>query len=206
MPQSTPLENIESNDVPDSGNASDSERVQRIIQEMSRGGDESPGEEQHTPNYQPQQQMHSQPQYQMPPPQQQQPQMGYHMYQPPNMMPPQPMMGPGMVPYHQQQEVQQRQAYYEQEQEPREEKPVAPPAKKNMWAHITDALKMPFVVACVFFFLSLPVVDLYLSKYAHWAFSSGGQLSLAGIGLKAIVAASIIGVYDTLDNLISRFL
>jgi len=206
MPQSTPLEKIESDDAPDAG-GSDSERVQRIIQEMNRGGAESPGEpEPHQPMYQQQSNqqlpMHAQQQQQQQMPN---PQMGYHMYQPPNMMPPQPMMGPGMVPYGQQ-------PHYVQEHEVREEKHVVPaqapvaPAKKNMWAHITDALKMPFVVACVFFILSLPVVDLYLSKYAHWAFSSGGQLSLAGIGIKAVVAATLIGLYDTIDNLISRFL
>ena len=202
MTQSTPLEKIDNDESPDNG--SDSERVQRIIQEMNRGGADSPGEpESHQQMYQqqaPPQYQQAPPQYQHAPPQYQQAQqqMNYQMYQPPNMMPPQQLMGHGMMPYPQQ----------EHEHEAREEKPVAPTpvAKKNMWAHITDALKMPFVVACVFFVLSLPVVDLYLSKYAHWAFSSGGQLSLAGIGLKAVAAASIIGVYDTVDNLISRFL
>jgi hypothetical protein len=89
-----------------------------------------------------------------------------------------------------------------------QEPPAAPeppaPAKKNVFAHITDALKLPVVVALVFFLLSLPVVDLYLSRYAHWAFSSGGNLSIAGLAIKSLGAGLIMGVYDTLDKVISR--
>ena len=189
MSQSTPLDKIEQ-DVSENNGASDAMRVQRILQEINGGGDEAPGaQDQQT--YQPQQQ-------------QQQQQPNYPMYRPPNMMPQQPLMGPGMVPYQQQHEM------HEQQRQPQEEMqapaPVpAAPAKKNVWAHITDALKLPVVVAVVFFLLSLPVVDVYLSKYAHWAFSSGGQLSIAGIALKAAVAGSVLGVYDTLDSFISRF-
>lgn len=192
MSQSTPLEQIVNDDA--GSTPSDAMRVQRILQEINGGGDESPGQQQ-----QPQQQQ-QQPMYQE---QMQQQAASYHMYQPPH--PPPQLMGPGMQPYPQErmppQYQQQRQ---EQEQEPA---PVAPsaPAKKNVWAHITDALKLPFVVAFVFFILSLPLVDVYLSKYAHWAFSSGGQLSLYGIALKAVAAGAIMGIYDTVDSFVSRF-
>jgi hypothetical protein len=171
MPQSTPLENIESNDIPD-GQASDEERVQRIIREMNGGEQDHPGEPQA-----------------MPPPQ--------HQYQ----MPPQPM-GTGrpergqMMPHP---------SMLHQEQVPAEPEPVAAPSKKNVWAHITDAFKLPLVVSVVFFLLSLPLVDVYLARYAHWAFSSGGHLSMAGLALKAVAAGAIMGVYDTLDKLLSRF-
>ena len=57
----------------------------------------------------------------------------------------------------------------------------------------------------MFFLLSLPVVDVYLAKYASWAFSSGGTLTLAGIAVKALTAGSIMGIYDTLDKTISKF-
>ena len=100
--------------------------------------------------------------------------------------------------------MQYEQEHEEQHHEPSPPPPVAP-AKKNIWAHITDALKLPVVVAFVFFILSLPIVDVYLSKYAHWAFSSGGQLSIPGIALKAVVAGTVMGIYDTLDNFVSRF-
>ena len=198
MSQSTPLDKIE-NDVADGGNASDAVRVQRILQEINGGGDEAPGQQQ-----QQQMQMQQQQQQQMYQEQQQQPPPGYHMYQPPHSMPPQQLMGPGMVPYANEQRPQPQ---YERE-EPQHEPPPPPPpapAKKNVWAHITDALKLPVVVAFVFFLLSLPIVDVYLSKYAHWAFSSGGQLSLPGIALKAVVAGTVMGIYDTLDSFVSRF-
>jgi hypothetical protein len=159
-----------------------------------------------------QQQQGQMPVYQDLPMQQQQQQMqqpNYHMYQPPNMVPPQPLMGPGMVPYHmQQQQQQQQQEHYQnqqQQQQQQEEPPMPTVAKKNIWAHITDALKLPFIVAALFFILSLPIVDKYLSKYAHWAFSSGGQLSVAGIAVKAVFAGTLMGVYDVLDSLLSRF-
>jgi hypothetical protein len=188
MPQSTPLDKIE-NDISEGGNTSDDMRVQRILQEIN-GTNESPGESM------PQQQQQM-PVYQEQIPQQ--PQQNYHMYQAPHSMPPQQLMGPGMVPYPVQQ------PHFEQYQN--KEQPPEPPVvqKKNIWAHITDALKLPFIVAALFFVLSLPVVDKYLSKYAHWAFSSGGQLSISGIALKAVFAGTLMGVYDMLDNLVSRF-
>lgn len=170
MPQSTPLENIESNDIPDN-QGSDEERVQRIISEMNGG------EEQHeTPGAEPPMQ------YQMPAPPQERVLRGQQMMHPSMMYAPQP---------------------------PAEEKPAPVAAtagsKKNVWAHISDALKLPLVVSVVFFLLSLPVVDVYLARYAHWAFSNGGHLSTAGLALKAVSAGAIMGVYDTIDKLVSRF-
>jgi hypothetical protein len=56
----------------------------------------------------------------------------------------------------------------------------------------------------VFFLFSLPVVDLYMAKYVPWAFSAGGNLSIPGLVLKALAAGAVMGVYDTIDKLISR--
>jgi hypothetical protein len=202
MGQSTPLDKIE-NDISEGGNASDDMRVQRILQEIN-GSNDTPGNQEMVPQQQQGQMpvyqdlpMHQQQQMQ-----QQQQQPNYHMYQPPNMVPPQPLMGPGMVPYQMQRQQEQQQQEQHQEQE-QQQQPVV--AKKNIWAHITDALKLPFIVAALFFILSLPIVDKYLSKYAHWAFSSGGQLSIAGIAVKAVFAGTLMGVYDVLDSLLSRF-
>ena len=180
MPQSTPLDKIDSHD----GQPSDEERVKRIIQEMNAPND-SPGDSHPQGQQQaPPQQYQQEPQYQQMPPPQYQPQ-----YQ---QMPPQYMQ--------QQQQHVQRQV---EEEELVKEEPVA--VKKNIWAHIADVLKLPFVVAIVFFLLSLPVVDVYLAKYASWAFSSGGTLTLAGIAVKSLTAGSIMGIYDTLDKTISKF-
>lgn len=200
MPASTPLDKIESNDIPDS-QASDEERVQRIIQEMNGGAAEEP----------PQQQQH----HQEPPGRGRAPEHEEHHYQqqmpPPGMMMQQQQpMGPRDMPPHQQMYYPPQGAPAQQQREPppqHYEEPPAQPvaAKKNIWAHITDALKLPFVVAFVFFLLSLPVGDVYLAKYAPWAFSSGGHLSYGGLALKAVVAGAIMGVYDTLDKYVSRF-
>jgi len=172
MPQSTPLEKIETNDIPD-GQASDEERVQRIIHEMNSGDaePEAPG-----PSYH---------QQQGPPPQ----------YQP---MPGNPNMGRPMA-YHPQYDAP------VQQQPPVAPEPAEPVvAKKNVFAHITDAFKLPLVVAIVFFLFSLPVVDLHLAKYAPWAFSSGGHLSIPGLAIKALAAGTVMGLYDTIDKLVSR--
>jgi hypothetical protein len=110
-----------------------------------------------------------------------------------------------MVPYdmmQQQQQQQEEQEYLQQQQAAQQKEEGA--KKKNIWGRLTDAFKLPFVVACVFFILSLPLVDVQLSKYAHWAFSSGGQLSMTGIALKAVVAGTVMGIYDTIDSLVSR--
>lgn len=183
MPASTPLDKIDET-VPDN-QASDEERVQRIIQEMNGGANsnEPPGREE----------MMEHPSSQMPPPNMQ--------YQ---AMPMQPPMQPHMMNQYMQQQQQQQHQEQQQQQEP--EKPVDESPKKNIWAHITDVLKLPFVVTIVFFLLSLPVVDTYLAKYAAWAFSSSGTLTLYGIAIKAVSAGAIMGIYDTLDKLVSRFL
>jgi hypothetical protein len=166
------LENIENNEIPEN-QASDEERVQRIIQEMNSGEERGPGVPQMPA---PAQQAY---QYEPAPP------MSTGMPQQRGGM----MMHPSMV--------------YQQEPAPAPEQAPAP--KKNVWAHISDAFKLPLVVSVVFFLLSLPLVDVYLSRYAHWAFSSGGQLSTAGLVLKSVAAGAVLGVYDTLDNLLSRF-
>uniref|UniRef100_A0A6C0DTD2 Uncharacterized protein n=1 Tax=viral metagenome TaxID=1070528 RepID=A0A6C0DTD2_9ZZZZ len=168
MPQSTPLEKIETNEIPD-GQASDEERVQRIIHEMNSGDAEpvAPGPAYH--------------------------QQGPPQYQP---MPGNPVMGRPM-------------AYQAQYDAPVQQQPAPEPAdpvvaKKNIFAHITDAFKLPLVVAIVFFLFSLPVVDLHLAKYVPWAFSSGGHLSIPGLAIKALAAGAVMGLYDTIDKLVSR--
>ena len=209
MSHSTPLDKIESEDG--SAAATDEMRVQRILQEINGGGDESPGHQQGQSQYQDQGQAQHQGQAQGQGQSQQgqsqqgqQHQVPYHMYQPPHMPPQPPLMGPGMVPYDMMQQQQQQQEEQEYMHNLAAQQKEESAKKKNVWGRLTDAFKLPFVVACVFFILSLPVVDVQLSKYAHWAFSSGGQLSMTGIALKAVVAGTVMGIYDTIDSLVSR--
>ena len=174
MPVSTPLDKIDSHDDA----PSDEERVKRIIQEMNNG--DSPGENEHILQQQQQQQ-------------QQQPQQQYQQQQQQYQQPQQ---------QYQQQMQYQQQPSQQQDVETVKEEPLI--SKKNVWAHITDALKLPFVVAVVFFLLSLPIIDVYLAKYVNWAFSSGGTLTMAGLAVKALTAGAVMGVYDTIDKVISR--
>lgn len=185
MPQSTPLEKIEADTIPDK-EASDEERVSRIIQEMNSSNDEpAPGV---------QQQQQQQQQYE-----EQQPQF--------NRIPTNTRFADDtMMQPHPSQMVYNNQPAMQEQPSNKIDEPVATVAKKNIWAHITDVFKMPVVVAVIFFILSLPIVDVYLSKYAPWAFSNSATLTMTGLGVKALVAGLIIGVYETLDKLISRFL
>jgi len=185
MPQSTPLENIEADTIPEK-EASDEERVSRIIQEMNSSNDEpAPGVKQ----------------------QKQQEQSRYEDQNPQfNRIPTNTRFSDDtmMQPHPSQMMYSNQQPTQEQPANKIEEQPVV--AKKNIWAHITDVFKMPVVVSVIFFILSLPIVDVYLSKYAPWAFSNSATLTMTGLGVKALSAGLIIGVYETLDKVISRFL
>jgi hypothetical protein len=178
MPSSTPLDKIETNNIPDK-EASDEERVSRIIQEMNSNGS-SPGTQQ--------QEAHGQEQIDRIP-------SSTRYVSDPVIQPHPSEMVYNSVP--------------ERTREPVnkiEEPSVPAPAKKNIWAHISDILKIPVVVAVIFFVLSLPIVDTYLAKYASWAFSNNGTLNMTGLAVKALGAGTVTGVYETLDKLISRFL
>lgn len=186
MPQSTPLEKIETNEVPD-GQASDEERVQRIIREMNSGDEQQPSEAP-GPSYR----------------QQQEPAAYQHQGGPPVYQPlaGAPMMGRPMVGYAPQYDAPVQQGQGQAQAHEAAPEPVV--SKKNVFAHITDALKLPIVVALVFFLFSLPVVDVHLAKYAPWAFSAGGNLSIPGLAVKALAAGAVMGLYDTIDKLVSR--
>lgn len=186
MPQSTPLDKIEADTVPDK-EASDEERVSRIIQEMNSDNDETaPG----VPQMQQQQQQDQQPQFNRIP--------NSTRY----------VADPAMQPHPSQMMYDEPDNRVRQNDAPANkiEEPVMASAKKNIWAHITDIFKIPVIVSVIFFILSLPIVDVYLAKYAGWAFSSSGTLNMTGLAVKALGAGVIMGLYETIDKLISRFL
>lgn len=179
MLKSTPLNKIEENDIPDK-EASDEERVSRIIQEIN-GGD---AEGQHKiPGGSQENEMNQMP--------------TATRYVPDSVMQPHPseLMN----------DMQMRGREIPDINKPEEPVPVAS-SKKNVWAHITDIFKLPVIVGVIFFVLSLPIVDVYLAKYANWAFSNSGTLNMTGLAVKALGAGAIMGVYETIDKLISRFL
>ena len=60
-----------------------------------------------------------------------------------------------------------------------------------------DGLVDPLIVAVLMFTLSLPVLQTFLSKYATWAFSLGGQLSWLGLIAKSLLAGVVFALYKT---------
>ena len=69
------------------------------------------------------------------------------------------------------------------------------PRKKNMWSSLVDNIRDPIFVAILVFVLSLPVLHVYIGKYASWAFAVGGQLSWLGLILKSVLAGLLFGIY-----------
>ena len=175
----TPIDALESGNVT---NAADASRMAEILRDMNASGaDVANGAPQQLP---PPQMMSQMPQ-QLP---QQMPQMPQQMMQ---QMPMMPMGGMnGQMPMMVQQQQQQQPNFVPYDDESNS---VAP--KKNVWSNILDRLIDPLVVAILIFTLSLPVLQAFLSKYATWAFSLGGQLSWLGLIAKSLLGAVLFALY-----------
>lgn len=70
---------------------------------------------------------------------------------------------------------------------------VTPPSWK---ASIATYLRGPVAVAIIVFLLNLPVVTAILSRYASWMYLSSGEISVGGLLVKAVLAASLFAVYQ----------
>ena len=90
--------------------------------------------------------------------------------------------------------VQQQQQQQQPSFVPYDDEPTNAP-KKNVWSNILDRLVDPLIVAVLIFTLSLPVLQTFLSKYATWAFSLGGQLSWLGLIAKSVLGAVLFALY-----------
>jgi len=179
----TPIDALETGNVP---NAADASRMAEILRDMNASGAEVAAGGSAAP---PPQMMPQAPQMQ------QMPQMMQQMQQMPMMQMPMPMnaMGPvggmnGQIPMMVQQQAPQFVPYDDGDSR-------APPPKKNMWSTFFDNLTDPIIVAILIFTLSLPVLQTFLSKYATWAFSLGGQLSWLGLIAKSLLGAVLFALY-----------
>ena len=174
----TPIDALESGNVT---NAADASRMAEILRDMNASGADVAAGGAAAP-----------PPQMMP---QMQPQMQQQMQQMPmQMQMPMPMnaMGPvggmnGQIPMM----VQQQQPQFV----PYEDDSTSAAPKKNVWSNILDRLFDPIIVAVLVFTLSLPVLQTFLSKYATWAFSLGGQLSWLGLIAKSILAGVLFALY-----------
>jgi len=179
----TPIDALESGNVP---NAADASRMAEILRDMNAsgadvaaGGAAAPPPQMMAP---PQMQQQMMPQMQ----QQMMPQMMQQMPMPMNAMGGMNGQVPMMV-----QQQQQAPQFVPYDDEPSN----ASTPKKNVWSNILDGLVDPLVVAVLIFTLSLPVLQTFLSKYATWAFSLGGQLSWLGLIAKSILGAVLFALY-----------
>ena len=171
----TPIDALESGNVT---NAADASRMAEILRDMNASGADvaAGGASMPPPQMMPQMQ------------QQMMPQMMQQMPMPMNAMGPVGGMN-GQIPMMVQQQQQQQPNFVPYDDEPSN----AP--KKNVWSNILDRLVDPLIVAVLIFTLSLPVLQTFLSKYATWAFSLGGQLSWLGLIAKSILGAVLFALY-----------
>ena len=74
---------------------------------------------------------------------------------------------------------------------------VPKPSPSVSWqTFITNQLKGPIAVAIIIFFLNMPVVTSILSRYASWMYLGSGEISIAGLLVKALLAALLFAVYQ----------
>ena len=183
----TPIDALESGNVT---NAADASRMAEILRDMNASGADvaAGGAAMPPPQMMPQMQQ----QQQMMPQMQQQMMPQMQMPMPMNAMGPVGSMNgqlPMMVQQQQQQQQQQQPSFV-----PYDDEPTNAP-KKNVWSNILDRLVDPLIVAVLIFTLSLPVLQTFLSKYATWAFSLGGQLSWLGLIAKSLLGAVLFALY-----------
>ena len=82
---------------------------------------------------------------------------------------------------------------------------LPPPTKPTSWkTQLMAQLRLPLVVATIVFFLSLPVVTSTLSRYAAWMYLSSGEISMAGLFVKAILAAGLFVVYQQVSSQLDK--
>jgi len=173
MADGTSIESLNNGQI---DNIADEQKMQAILSDMNASGADiptqaSPPSQQPIPPMQPMQPMPVMKQ-QLPPP----PMM--HM-QP--MQPMQPMQQPQYQPQ-----------YVAADEE--EESYKKPKKRTNVWSSVLSNLRDPFLVACIVFLISLPVLHTWLAKYISWGFSIGGQLSWIGLFALSIFGGILFGL------------
>jgi hypothetical protein len=183
----TPIDALESGNVT---NAADASRMAEILRDMNASGADvaAGGASMPPPQMMPQMQQQQIQQQQMMPQMQQMP-------MPMNAMAPIGSMN-GQMPMMVQQQQQQQPNFVPYDDEPSN----ATGPKKNIWSNILDRLIDPLIVAVLIFTLSLPVLQTFLSKYATWAFSLGGQLSWLGLIAKSVLGAVLFALYKMVGS------
>ena len=94
---------------------------------------------------------------------------------------------PGMVPIHRNNDQVQAQ--------PRKEEVKT---TKSVWSTIVNHVRAPIMVAAIVFFLNLPVITNLMSRYASWMYLGSGEISIAGLFIKALLAGALFTVYQVI--------
>jgi hypothetical protein len=83
---------------------------------------------------------------------------------------------------------------------------VAPqPKPSTSWkSYIMEQARGPVAVAIIIFLLSLPVVTNILSRYASWMYLASGEISVAGLFVKAALAAALFATYQGITAALDR--
>ena len=75
-----------------------------------------------------------------------------------------------------------------------------PPRSKESSFSWKQSLREPLAVAILVFLLNLPVVTSILSRYASWMYLNSGEISVAGLVVKALLAGSIFFAYQFING------
>jgi len=91
---------------------------------------------------------------------------------------------PGMAPF--------------QPHRPSVEEVYVPKAKDTVsWKSLAfNYMRGPIAVAIIVFLLNLPVTTAILSRYASWMYLSSGEISIGGLLVKALLAATLFAAYQ----------
>jgi len=89
-------------------------------------------------------------------------------------------------------------APYQPHRAPGAEELHVPKAKESVsWkSMVVNSMRGPIAVAIIVFLLNLPVVTSILSRYASWMYLSSGEISIGGLLVKALLAATLFAVYQ----------
>lgn len=67
-----------------------------------------------------------------------------------------------------------------------------------------QSLREPLAVTILVFLLNLPVVTSILSRYASWMYLNSGEISVAGLIVKALLAGSIFFAYQFINGFFEK--
>ena len=78
------------------------------------------------------------------------------------------------------------------------------PRVKDTGISWKQSLRAPLAVAILVFLLNLPIVTSILSRYASWMYLNSGEISVAGLVVKAALAGSIFFVYQLVNGFFEK--